>query len=142
MEDTEFYEALQRGVVDAIHARPDHHTLGYPEIVKYQIGPSYKTVSHTSVTMNLDAWNSLSPELQNVVNEVMNMTYRDGIPRDYGLVGLLQKIWEDAGVEMVMPFKGTDIDLEEMYMNIAVVERTKDLVSPEVFEKIIELSKS
>jgi len=66
----EVYTALKRGTVDGagwplIGAR----TFGWTEVIKYIIDHPFYGMNST-ILMNLDAWNSLTPSLQSKIKEV------------------------------------------------------------------------
>ncbi len=67
---SEIYPSLERGVVDGA-AWPTVGAVGFRwyEVSDYMMRPSFGQVGHP-VFMNLDRWNSLSPELQETINRV------------------------------------------------------------------------
>lgn len=67
---SEIYPSLERGVVDGA-AWPTVGAVGFRwyEVADYMMRPSFGQVGHL-VFMNLDRWNSLSPEMQETIARV------------------------------------------------------------------------
>lgn len=67
---SEIYPSLERGVVDGA-AWPTVGAVGFRwyEVADYMMRPSFGQVGHL-VFMNLERWNSLSPELQETISRV------------------------------------------------------------------------
>ena len=135
----EHYTALERGLVDGIVFGTTVYSIGAHELVKYIVFPQYKFHSNTSIMMNLDVWNSLSKDLQDMIKDVMQGIGYDAINRDAGLVQNELQIIYDAGVERV-DLTGPDID---WYVNIygqAGWDRLKEVLSPADYTKFRDLA--
>lgn len=71
MPATEVYGALEKGVVDAAAwTEIGIPQLKWDEFLKYRVDPTFYNTD-IGVIINLDAWNSLSEESQNLLSEVM-----------------------------------------------------------------------
>jgi TRAP-type C4-dicarboxylate transport system substrate-binding protein len=69
MPVTDIYTSLQRGVIDgAAWGLTGASDLQWHEVIDYMTAPEFGQVSVT-IFMNLDRWNSLSPESQNALTE-------------------------------------------------------------------------
>jgi len=71
MPSTEVYSALEKGVVDA----SAWTSIGIPqlkwnEFLKYRVDPAFYNTD-LGVIMNLDSWNNLSPESQQLIQDVV-----------------------------------------------------------------------
>jgi len=97
------YEMLSKGVVDGSWSSAD--TLkgyNFAEVVDYVTIPGVLAGSGFYVTMNLDKYNSLSPELQKVIDEVSHeMWLRTPQSWDEGAVEGLRYAEEDKGCELI-----------------------------------------
>lgn len=82
----EVYTALERGTVDGL-CWPTAGMIeaGFAEGVKYIVGPSFYRYTGF-FTMNLDKWNSLPPNLQEVVTNAMIKVEKDTVPHYQELV--------------------------------------------------------
>lgn len=71
MPSTEVYSALEKGVVDAAAwTEIGIPQLKWDEFLKYRVDPTFYNTD-IGVIMNLDAWNGLSPESQELIQSVM-----------------------------------------------------------------------
>lgn len=97
----EVYTALQQGVVDGVeNTNEGNYTMKFNEVYDYTTNTNH--VYHAQHTlMNLDLWNSLTPETQQAFRDAMKETYAviyDEIkdyPAEY------TKLVEESGVEMI-----------------------------------------
>lgn len=85
----ELYQALQTGVVDGAHwgATATAWGMNFQEVCTHIIEPDLVGHLNGEVMVGLDAWNSISTELQAVVNEVTRATSAEAaahfLYRDY-----------------------------------------------------------
>jgi len=69
----ELYMGLKLGTLDAnIYSVPELKTLNLYEVADYVYLPAIVPVITVNMSFNLDAWNSLSPEMQNELNAIMD----------------------------------------------------------------------
>ena len=97
----EEFSSLQSGLGDALLVIIDDWKLGLNEIGKYIILPSWRSGSNTSLFMNQSKYDSLSPDLQNVINEATASVIRDGIFRDVGGAAYHMNQWYAGGVKPI-----------------------------------------
>ncbi len=66
MDFTEIFTALETGIIDGADATglAGNKSLGLYDIVKHATFPGFHSMPMDHVTMNLDVWNSLPPDLQ------------------------------------------------------------------------------
>ncbi|MCP1676932.1 TRAP-type C4-dicarboxylate transport system substrate-binding protein [Natronocella acetinitrilica] len=70
IDTTEVYSALERGVVDATGwTQIGLKNLGWDEFLNYRIEPSFYSTDMGAI-INLDSWNALSEEAQQILQEV------------------------------------------------------------------------
>jgi TRAP-type C4-dicarboxylate transport system substrate-binding protein len=141
VESEEFFTAVQGGVVDGVTLQVEEWKTGFPEIIKQVILPAYKSMSNTSLFINLETWNSLPADLQQLITDVMVSIYTDGILRDWGAANIDLQAWYDGGVEPVQLFKGADADSYTSIYADQILKNTEEKVSPEAYKRIIELGK-
>lgn len=103
MSGGDVYQALQRGVVDAAEwtTLTVNYGFGLHEVSKYVITPSYSGGSTYDWVVNLEAWNSLSDHLKNVVNSALaevGFSYWMKVKAEEAVT--MQKL-RDAGVEII-----------------------------------------
>ena len=71
MPATEVYAALEKGVVDsAAWTSIGLMQLKWDEFLKYRVDPQFYNTD-LGVIMNLDSWNNLSPESQQIIQDVI-----------------------------------------------------------------------
>jgi len=69
----DLYMALKLGTLDGcVYSEPELETLSLYEVVNYVYHPAIQEILVVDITVNLDAWNSLSPELQNEINAILD----------------------------------------------------------------------
>ncbi len=92
---TDYYNAMERSLVDAISGCPLDVwvSLGAHEVTKYVIDHPYY-VSTAVAIMNLNTWNKLPQNLQNLMNEAM-------IEYEKEKIGVEQKSREEARQKMI-----------------------------------------
>jgi TRAP-type C4-dicarboxylate transport system substrate-binding protein len=80
LSTTDFYTAMERGTVDGISASTlsNWTLLGAQAVTKYVVLPGYLQ-SSTYIGMNLNTWNKLGPELQQVINDAMINSEKENI---------------------------------------------------------------
>lgn len=116
----ETYEALQRGVVDAMEysAPANDYDANFHEVTKYWLAPGFHaTFAVSGVMFNLDAWNSLPEDLQYVCEVAATYVFNEMTPtRSYDdAIAATEMI--DYGVEV------TQLPTEEMKELEAIRDR-------------------
>ena len=135
----ENYEALNSGIVDAIAGQPLSGALanGWESLVSYVVDHPYYQ-STTMMIMNLDKWNSLPADLQ----EIFTQTVADGELaivkfHDENEVNFRKQI-EDAGAEFYkLPPDVADWFLTQAYDAVwAAYEKNNPTVIPEMRARV------
>ncbi len=113
---TDYYNAMERSLVDAISGCPLDVwvSLGAHEVTKYVIDHPYY-VSTAVAIMNLNTWNKLPQNLQNLMNEAM-------IEYEKEKIGVEQKSREEARQKMInakVEFYKLSPPLAEWYVSTA-----------------------
>src|SRR5690606_36817311 len=95
----EMYEAMDRGTVDMISIAQQHiDAFDLYDVIDYACGPIFINGAGHSTTMNLDTWESLPDDLQQLVDdtadEVQDWWYDYVLQTEQDLRGEL----EDAGI--------------------------------------------
>ncbi len=134
----EEFVALQRGLVDAMFVTADDWKLGLHEVAKYIISPSWRWRSTNSLYMNLETFNKLSPELQDIVTEVAASVTKDILIRDVGNAQSNLRVWLEACEEIRL----TGADAEILATGFADVTwgDVKGKVSPETYNEMRALA--
>jgi TRAP-type C4-dicarboxylate transport system substrate-binding protein len=97
----DIYQGLERGVFDGTFwPFTKYIDWGFQEVTKYVVGPGIYNVCHP-VLVNLDKWNSLSADLQNLLVEVMKQEERAVVSRDYAKIESERKKLKAAGLEFI-----------------------------------------
>lgn len=74
---TDFYNMIQTGVTEAAMLWPEAaNTFAIAEVAPYMLRANLGAVNTKTLTVNADFWNSLSPEVQAILQEVA-IDYRD-----------------------------------------------------------------
>lgn len=112
MPGGEIYTAIERGVIDGV-AWPEGGItdLGLQKQIKYQIKPTYWKVD-TVIIMNLDKWNELSKEDQELINQAARAVEKE-LPGEIAkFIENERKVLKEAGIQ--------DIELPaDEYLQIA-----------------------
>lgn len=97
---SEIYSSLERGVVDGA-AWPVFGAMDYKwyEVANYMTRPTFG-VTNLSLFMNLDTWNDLSEEQQNLVMEVAMELELEGREHFEELWAAEDQAMQDAGLEV------------------------------------------
>jgi len=97
---SEFYSAMERHVVDGIAGFPMHSMNDYGgyEIVEYVIDQPYYD-SASSIIMNLNSFNSLPEDLQNLLVETFKQAEKDLIALTEADLAAAKQNMMDEGVE-------------------------------------------
>lgn len=68
----EVYEALQRGVIDAVTGIPYHLVVSFKlnEVAKYVVDPGMGCYATGGYYMNLDTWNSLPDDIKAIIDQI------------------------------------------------------------------------
>ena len=83
VSSAELYTALQRGMIDGI-TYPPYCGVSYKffEVIKYVVWPGITVPSMGEILVNLDSWNKLPKEYQDVLNEeAFNMFVNEALPK-------------------------------------------------------------
>lgn len=138
IEDAEIWTALDRGVIDGtIDPTTLVATFRWYDRLKYLIDHKFYNL-HTSINMNLDSWNKLPKEMQDLLTDVMMEVEKEvTIFFDREEKAAYKKII-DAGVK---PIKFSPADEKKFYNTVygAFWGATKGRVSPESFTKLQQL---
>lgn len=97
----EVYTALERGVIDA-NAYPvfGYASFGWDKFTKYRVEPQFFSTD-VLISMNKDAWESLSPEAQQILQEVALEHERSSAQKNREQVEAEAKAMEDNGQTVV-----------------------------------------
>ncbi len=69
----DLYMALKLGTLDGcVYSEPELKYLSLYEVVNYIYHPSIQEVINVDITVNLDAWNSLPPDIQDEIEAIMD----------------------------------------------------------------------
>ncbi len=101
MPASEACKAIERGVIDGV-AWPEGgiSELGLLNQIKYQICPAYYQVDGVMI-MNLDKWNQLSKEVQDLINKAAREVEKD-LPKEVSdYIENEQKTLQEAGIEQI-----------------------------------------
>jgi len=133
----ECYTAMERGVVDGYNYPLENHVdMGIHEVAKYCIDHGYFCDNVVGV-MNLDTWNSLPPNLQDLVKEVQIEVEHETEKMYWDALKKARQACTDAGVEFI---KLPPADAER-YVNIFYETEMEDQEAdfPEVVPKLAKL---
>lgn len=138
IEDAEIWTALDRGVIDGvIDPTTLIATFRWYDRLKYLIDHKFYNL-HTAIQINLDTWNKLPPDLQNLITEAMIDVEKEITP-------FFAKEESDAYNKImaagVKPVKFSPAD-ETKFMNTvygAFWGAAKGRLSPESYNKLREL---
>lgn len=100
---SEVYTALSTGVVDAVRwGSPSQNIkLGLQEVGKYYIQPSPMPSPNNNILINMDAWNALPADLQEMLDMCARMSSLDYLATATAEDALALKAFAAAGVEVV-----------------------------------------
>ena len=136
----EIYAALEKGVVDAAEwvSPSSNWALGLHEAAPYVVTPGMHTLLMASeVTVNMDAWNELSPDLQAIMEvatkelSINKAQTLEAIDHDY-----LQQM-EEYGVEIIQ-WEQEEIDRATEYSRTLFDEFAVDELSEQALESQME----
>jgi len=97
----DLFTSVERGVVDACTYPVSGWFFGLHEITKYCIDIRFGTGENVLYIMNLDKWNSLSKQQQEVLMDAMKSIERDALPRDQGLYKEFRQKFVDGGTQFL-----------------------------------------
>lgn len=119
MEGGEIYNGLERGLIDGTGwASYSITDLGVQEVVKYQIKPEYYKLD-TSIIMNLDSWNELPEDVQEIITTASIEAYNEMGDVVEEAMKEEQKVLEEHGVETI------ELKDADKYLEIAQEEAWK-----------------
>lgn len=140
VQPPDLYTSLERSMVDGIVC-PVSMYAGFSifEVAPYVIMPPYVTYGSIAMVMKLDTWNSLAPDIQDILEEAIIFTesYEESIGLGREEMNL-QQIYDQG----VMPVQLNEADIERFIrVNYdSNWETLKDRVSPELYEEMRTLS--
>ncbi|MFK7966528.1 MAG: TRAP transporter substrate-binding protein DctP [Burkholderiaceae bacterium] len=128
MSGSDVYQGLQRGVVDAAEwtTLTVNYGFGLHEVTKYVVMPSYSGGATYDWVSNLDAWNKLPKDLQQVVEAALHevgMKYWMKVKAEESRV---LKELEGKGIEIIYWSEDDMRKLEEARMQVVAEMYTKD----------------
>ena len=129
----ETYTALQQGTVDGEGNMFSHlHDTKHTEILRYMIKSHHNYFMHI-LFMNLDKWNSLTPEQQKIISESAHeaLVYQRDIT--HKLESAAEQACKDLGIKIVTP---TPEQFDEF---IAKTRPVVDQFTPKIPANILEL---
>jgi TRAP-type C4-dicarboxylate transport system substrate-binding protein len=101
MPSTEVYSALEKGVVDAAAwTQIGIPQLKWDEFLKYRVDPTFYSTD-IGVIINLDAWNALTPESQELIETVMIEWEEKSYNDRQADVAADEKILAEGGMQFV-----------------------------------------
>jgi TRAP-type mannitol/chloroaromatic compound transport system substrate-binding protein len=122
---SELYTALERGVLDALEWAGPYHDLqlGFHRAAKYYYYPGWhEPGSVIELTINKTAWNSLSPELQAIVETAAAENYITSLAEFDAKNGeALTELVEQYGVT-VLPFPDDVLRKLKKYTKVVIEE--------------------
>ena len=128
---SEVYQALQRGVVDAAEwtTLTVNYGFGLHEVTQYLIMPSYSGGATYDWVVNLEAWNALPEDLQQLINAALTeVSYTYWMKVKARETQVLQEL-EEKGMEIIYWSDEDMRKLEEARMQVVAETYTED--SPE-----------
>ena len=97
----DLFTSVERGVVDGYTYPVSGLFFGLHEVTPYAIDIRFGTAENVLYIMNLDKWNSLSKQQQELLMNVMEGLERDGLVRDQQLYGEFRQAFVDGGTEFL-----------------------------------------
>src|SRR5699024_588134 len=103
MEGGEIYNGLERGLIDGTGwAEYSITDIGVQEVIKYQIQPNYYKLD-TSIIMNLDSWNELPEDVQEIITNASIEAYDE-----------MGKVVEEAMIEEREELEANGVEVIEL----------------------------
>jgi len=134
---SECYTAMERGVVDGYNYPLENHVdMGLHEITKYVIDHGF-FCDNVVQFMNLDTWNSLPPDMQDLVKEVQIEIEQEVEDMYWDQLEVARQKCAEAGMEFIK-FSPTDAD---WYLDVFYSNEMEDQIEdfPEVAPRLAEL---
>jgi TRAP-type mannitol/chloroaromatic compound transport system substrate-binding protein len=135
MPGEEIYQGLQRGVIDAVEftTMPVNFGLGFHEVAKYVMLPSYSAGATADFVINAKAWSKVPKELQPKIEQALQLAgyeyYRSAMIEEAEITEKLKK----SGVELV---RWSDEEMQKLERaRIAVMKERYAADSPAFAEK-------
>jgi len=97
----DIYQGMERGVFEGTWwPFTKYIDWGFHEVTKYVVGPGIYNVCHP-VLVNLDKWNSIPANMQNLIIEVFKQEERAVVQRDYAKIDENRKKLKAAGLKFI-----------------------------------------
>lgn len=136
MPGEELYQALQRGVIDAVEftSMPVNYGLGFHEVVKQVVLPAYSSGATSDWVINAKSWEKLPKELKPKVEHALQLASyeysRSAMIEEAEIMKKLAK----AGVEFA---HWSEADMQKMAESrVKVMKEKYAAESPEYAEKL------
>ncbi len=134
----ELYTSLERGVADGLMYPVSAPDIKLEEVVTHVVDHPFYIRNSLVWLVNLDTWNGLSKDNQDLLIDVMKGMERDAEARDTGRIAGYIKIMKDAGLKFV---KLPPADAKR-FIDLAYDtewEKLKSRLGPEDYEKVRKL---
>ena len=99
----EVYTALATGVVDAVRWGSADQNLakGFHEVAKYYIKPAPMPAPNNNILVNLDAWNSLPPDIQAIMDTAARQASMDYMAKGAAQASSALVELQNKGMEVI-----------------------------------------
>jgi len=136
----DYFTAMERGTVDAFHVGVPGVTMwGCKDVTNYMLDELHGD-SSSAFLVNLDVWNKLPKNLQDVMTEAVIENENEGAEAWEGIIAGVKKELTDAGVEIVKLSPADSEQFHKIYMqatwsipekkNPELVAQFKAIVAP------------
>jgi TRAP-type C4-dicarboxylate transport system substrate-binding protein len=139
VDSGEVYGALDTGVVDGVVYLVSHVvTDSLYEVLNYSMGPEFFHKSNVVMAMNLDKWNSLPPDLQEILEESQ---YEVEVEISERREQTNAEEWEVARSEGIEDMNWSEEESQALYdaVQTRAWERMEEVMDPEVARELREL---
>lgn len=126
---TDIYSSMQTGVIDAFESSNPYanYVSGYHDITKYWGFPGMHNLSQTSHMMiNKDAWKSLPPDLQKIVELAANQMESRNLSFAYTESAKILPVLAKKGIEFIYEDKDIQLMWRNMMLKSAQERAKKD----------------
>lgn len=139
VDSGEVYSALDTGVVDGVVYLVSHVVAdSLYEVLDYRMGPEFFHKSNVVMAMNLDKWNSLPPDLQEILEESQ---YEVELEISEQREQTNAEEWEEAQSQGIEDMNWSEEDSAALYeaVQTRAWERMEEVMEPEVARELREL---